>query len=94
MVRPCGVHVVGFVCGRIRGLAIQETVILGHILVMFRQRGSEEVSSLRIGHKIEIVGRRGIQRRAQRSFAGIADGTGRQAGMNDKCCKANRNANL
>ena len=49
----------------IRGFAVQEPVIFGHIFVMFHQRGGKKMATLRVGHEVEIVSWLGIERRAE-----------------------------
>ena len=73
------------------GRPCQQTAILGHILVVFRQRRAEKMSALCVGHKIEIIGLRGLQRGAQRASPGLPMGPGGRPPCY-RCCTANRNA--
>jgi len=63
--------------GRLRLLACQQVPISRYVLVVFRESGAEKVSTLRIRNKVDIVRSRWLQSRAQRSFTGISDGSGR-----------------
>src|SRR5208283_6002188 len=38
----------------IRGFALQETAIFGHIFVVFRQCSGKKVAALGVGHEVEI----------------------------------------
>src|SRR3974390_332319 len=65
----------------VRWFSVKQTMVFGHIFVVFRQRGGKEVAALRIRDKKEVIGWSGVQGGFQRGFAGIADGTRGKAGV-------------
>src|SRR6516164_9011255 len=65
----------------VRGFSVKQTMVFGHIFVVFRQRGGEEVATLGIRDKKEVIGWSGVQGGLQRGLAGIADGTRGKAGV-------------
>ena len=57
----------------------EQTAVTRDVLIMFLKGLAEKVAALVISDKVKIVGRRGIQSRAQRSFARIGNRPGGQA---------------
>ena len=69
-----GVRVVRLSDRGIGWVAVEQTMIFGHIFVVFRQCAGEEVAALCVGHEIEVIRRRRREGGANGRFAGIADG--------------------
>src|SRR5262249_15396397 len=67
-----------FLFGSIGGKASQQTVILLHVFVVFRQRGAKKMAALGVGHEVEVIRLGWSQGRAQGYVARIADRPRRQ----------------
>src|ERR1039457_7002663 len=50
-----------------------------YVVNVFSQSLCEQVAAFGIGHEVKKVNTRGMERRAQRSFAGIGDGARRES---------------
>src|SRR3954451_13891777 len=69
--------------GRVLWLAltVYEPPVGGNVAVVVFERIGETVMSVAIAYEVVVVSGGGVHSSFQRSFSGIADGTGRKSGM-------------